>query len=291
MICRVWIAVLVCGFATRLLWGRIEETSRSDTETYLDWLRETLRTGTLRGRVGMNRRDDPILRLDSYPREVSMNGPTQSVRHDPRWPPALAILAVLLLVASLRGHVFVIPVGVSYLAAFVALTSMAAVWLTNGHARWLRIERAIILFWALVYVANTLAELADMLGVVPVHPPGGNAFSLLSSSVAIWVGNVLAFSLLFWQIDRGGPGARASGASVRPDWVFPQPAAPEDLPAGWRPFFVDYLFLAYNTATSFSPADVSPLTRRAKLLMMAESMTSLLTTLIVLARGINALPS
>ena len=66
---------------------------------------------------------------------------------------------------------------------------------------------------------------------------------------------------------------------------------PEDLPAGWRPFFLDYLFLAYNTATSFSPADVSPLTHRAKMLMMAESMISLLTTVIVLSRAINALPS
>ena len=220
-----------------------------------------------------------------------MNGQTQIVRHDPRWPPALTILAVLLLLASLRGHVFVIPVWVSYLAALVALTSMAAVAITNGHARWLRIERAIILFWALVYGTNTLVELTDMLGLTTFHPSGRNAFSLMSSSVTIWVSNVLAFSLLYWQMDRGGPGARASGTSARPDWVFPQPAAPEDLPAGWRPLFVDYLFLAYNTATSFSPADVSPLTHRAKMLMMAESMISLLTTVIVLSRAINALPS
>ena len=220
-----------------------------------------------------------------------MNGQGQTVRHDPRWTPALAILAVLLLMASLRGHVFFIPVWVSYVVVLVALTSMAAVAITNGHPRWLRIERGIILFWALVYVANTLAELFDMLGVTTFHPSGRNAFSLMSSSVAIWVGNVLAFSLLYWQMDRGGPAARVSATSARPDWVFPQPAAPEDLPAGWRPLFLDYLFLAYNTATSFRPADVAPLTHRAKMLMMAESMISLLTTVIVLSRAINALPS
>ena len=212
-------------------------------------------------------------------------------RHESRWPPALAIVVVILLLAALRGHVFVIPVWVSHLAALVTLTSMAAVAITNGNARWLRIERAIILFWALVYGVNTLVELTDMLGVTTFHPPGRNAFSLLSSSVAIWVSNVLAFSLLYWQTDRGGPAARASATSARPDWVFPQPAGPEDLPAGWRPLFLDYLFLAYNTATSFSPADVTPLTHRAKLLMMAESMISLLTTVIVLSRAINALPS
>jgi hypothetical protein len=212
-------------------------------------------------------------------------------RHESRWPPAVAIVVVLVLLASLRGHVFVIPVWVSHLAAIVALTSMAAVAITNGHVRWLRIERAVILFWAAVYGVNTLAELTDMLGVTTFHPPGRNVFSLMSSSVAIWIANVLAFSLLYWQMDRGGPAARASGVSPRPDWVFPQPAAPEDLPAGWRPHFLDYLFLAYNTATSFSPADVSPLTHRAKMLMMAESMISLLTTVIVLSRAINALPS
>ena len=220
-----------------------------------------------------------------------MSGSIEIIRHESRWSPALTILAVLLLMAALHGHVFVIPVWVSHVAALVGLTSMAAVAITNGNARWLRIERGIIIFWAVVYVANTLAELLDMLGATTFHPSGRNAFSLMSSSVAIWIGNVLAFSLLYWQMDRGGPAARVSATSARPDWVFPQPAAPEDLPADWRPLFLDYLFLAYNTATSFSPADVSPLTHRAKMLMMAESMISLLTTVIVLSRAINALPS
>ena len=138
-----------------------------------------------------------------------MNGPPRAIHHEPRWPPALAILAVLLLLRALPGHVFVIPVWVSYVAALAVLASMAAVAVTRGSALWLGIERAIIVFLALVYGANTLVELADMLGVITLHPSGRNAFSLLSSSVAIWVANVLAFSLLYWQMDRGGPGARA----------------------------------------------------------------------------------
>ena len=218
-----------------------------------------------------------------------MNGPT--THGESRWPPALAILVVLLLLRALPGHVFVIPVWVSYVAALAVLASMAAVTITRGSALWLGIERAIIVCLALAYGANTLAELADMIGVITLHPSGGNAFSLLSSSVAIWVANVLAFSLLYWQMDRGGPGARANAMSVRPDWVFPQPAAPEDLPAGWRPLFLDYLYLGYNTATAFSPTDVLPLTRRAKMLMMLESTISLLTMVVVLSRAINAIPS
>jgi hypothetical protein len=220
-----------------------------------------------------------------------MNEPAQTTPDESRWPPALTILVVLLLMALLPGHVYKMPVWVSYVAAIAVLVPMAAVALTNGSMLWLRIERAMIIFLASVYVANTIAELADMIGVVTLHPSGDNAFSLLSSSVAIWVANVLTFSLLYWQIDRGGPHARASHLDVRPDWVFPQPATAEDLPPDWRPVFFDYLYLGYNTATAFSPTDALPLTHRAKILMMVESTISLLTMVIVLSRAINIIPS
>ena len=220
-----------------------------------------------------------------------MNGPAQTVRGESRWPPALAILGVILLLATLPGHIHMLPVWVSYLAALVILATMAAVAFAKENQRWLRIERTAILLVALIYVGNTIAELADMVGIVTLHPAGENAFSLLSSSAAIWVANVLIFSLLYWQIDRGGPHARASGSGVKPDWVFPQPVAPEDLPPDWRPLFLDYLYLAYNTATAFSPTDALPLTRRAKMLMMIESTISLVTMIIVVSRSINILPA
>jgi len=220
-----------------------------------------------------------------------MNGPAQTIRDEPRWPPALALVVVIGLLAALPGHVYMLPVWVSYLAALAVLVPMAAVALTTGNTLWLRIERTMIILLAAAYVANTIAELADMIGVITLHPSGSNAFSLLSSSVAIWVANVLTFSLLYWQIDRGGPYARASKLNVKPDWVFPQPATPEDLPPDWRPLFLDYLYLGYNTATAFSPTDALPLTHRAKMLMMIESTISLLTMVIILSRAINIIPS
>jgi hypothetical protein len=218
-----------------------------------------------------------------------MNGSTQ-IRDESRWPPALAILFVLFLMAMLPGHVTALPVWVSYLAAVAVMVPIAAVRLTGGSTLWLGIERMMIILLATAYVANTIAELADMIGVITLHPSGNNAFSLLSSSVAIWVANVLTFSLVYWQIDQGGPYARASASKVKPDWVFPQPAKPEDLPPDWRPLFLDYLYLGYNTATAFSPTDAMPLTRRAKMLMMIESTISLLTMAIVLSHAINILP-
>jgi hypothetical protein len=148
-----------------------------------------------------------------------------------------------------------------------------------------------IILLAAAYVANTTAELADMIGVITLHPSGNNAFSLLSSSVAIWIANVLTFSLLFWQIDGGGPHGRANDLSVKPEWAFPQSPTPENPSPGSRPLFLDYLYLGYNTATAFSPTDALPLTHRAKMLMMIESTISLLTMVIILSRAINIIPN
>ena len=220
-----------------------------------------------------------------------MNAPDQASREESRWPPVLAICFALALLPMLPGRVTALPVWLSYLAAAAVLVPMAAVQLTGGSSPWLAIERAMIILLAAAYVANTIAEVADMIGVITLHPSGNNAFALLSSAVAIWLANVLTFSLLYWQIDGGGPHARASKSSAKPDWVFPQPARPEDLPPDWRPLYLDYLYLGYNTATAFSPTDALPLTRRAKVLMMIESTISLLTMVIILSRAINIIPS
>jgi hypothetical protein len=211
------------------------------------------------------------------------------VRDEPRWAPALAILAVLGLLAVLPHHVRLMPAWVAYIVALVVIVPMIVVTLT-ASSLWTRIEQTVIMLLGAAYIANTAAELADMIGIITLHPPETRAVSLLSSSLAIWVTNVLTFSLLYWQIDRGGPFSRARGTTIKPDWLFPQAAAPEVTLPDWQPLFLDYLFLGYNTATAFSPTDVLPLTRRAKMLMMLESTISLLTLVIVAARAVNVLP-
>lgn len=101
----------------------------------------------------------------------------------------------------------------------------------------------------------------------------------------------LIFSLLYWQIDLGGPEARINNAGRKPDWLFPQTGVPEDGPSDWRPTFIDYLFLAYTTATAFSPTDTLPLTARAQLLLMLESAISMTTVIVIASRAINILGS
>lgn len=219
-----------------------------------------------------------------------MDDTAQAIRDEPRWPPVLAIIAVFALLEVLPHHVYVMPRWVAYGVVLVAVVPMIAVSLTKGDALWRRFEHAAIMLLAAVYAGNTAAELADMIGIITLHPPETRSISLLSSSLAIWLTNVLTFSLLYWQIDDGGPSAKVRGIGAKPDWLFPQASVPEVASPEWRPLYVDYLFLAFNTATAFSPTDVLPLTQRAKMLMMLESAISLLTLVIVAARAVNVLP-
>ena len=219
-----------------------------------------------------------------------MNEPAQTGLDEPRWPPALAILVVFALLAVLPHHVQLAPAWVRYIVVIAVLAPMMIVKLTKANTLWLLVERRLIMFFAAAYIVNTTAELADMIGIITLHPPETRQISLLSSSLAIWVTNVLTFSLVYWQIDAGGPYARARGMSEKPDWLFPQASAPDAAVSNWQPMFLDYLFLGYNTATAFSPTDAAPLTRRAKMLMMLESTISLLTLVVVAARAVNVLP-
>ncbi len=219
-----------------------------------------------------------------------MSDVIQAGRDEPRWPPVVAILAVFVLLEVLPHHVYAMPRWVSYGVLVVAIAPMVMVMVSTDNAVWLRIERVAIMLLASAYAGNTAAELGDMIGIITVHPPETRSVSLLTSSFAIWITNVLTFSLLYWQVDAGGPSRIARGIARRPDWLFPQASAREFAPPDWRPLYIDYLSLAFNTATAFSPTDVLPLTQRAKALMMLESTISLLTLVLVAARAVNVIP-
>jgi uncharacterized membrane protein len=191
----------------------------------------------------------------------------------------------------LPDRVRVLPVWVPGVLGLVLIAPMAAVMLTRAKEPWLRIERSVTLVFVAAAVIAMIADLALLIAEMVRRSGEVSGIQLLTSSVALWVLNVLTFSLLYWQVDRGGPEARANNASPWPDWLFPQEGAPRDVPPDWRPTFVDYLFLGFSTATAFSTTDVMPLTSRAKMLMMLESTISLATIVAVMSRAINILGS
>jgi uncharacterized membrane protein len=203
---------------------------------------------------------------------------------------ALAIGVVLVLLTVLPDRIRLVPVGVPYLLGFIMLVALALVPLSGGKARALRIERLTLLLFCLIVGVGTLISLVYLIDEMINHSTDLGGLQLLTSSLTVWIDNVLLFSLLYWQIDRGGPEARLKPQTQAPDWLFPQ-ADLEDLMPHWRPTYVDYLFLAYTTAAAFSPTDALPLTTRAKVWMMLESSISLATILVVVSRAINILGS
>jgi len=195
--------------------------------------------------------------------------------------------------------------GARWVAPAVELTlllplSVATAWVhsqvkaatTEGHfflagrtRRWIR--RAAIALTALITVMNFIALFFLVKALLGGH--AGNARTLLVDAVNIWWTNVVAFTLWYWSIDRGGPAARGLSAHTMPDFLFPQMTMDDPRLEGWSPGFVDYLFLSFTNATAFSPTDTLPLSARAKLLMMANAGVSLLTLALVAARAVNIL--
>jgi uncharacterized membrane protein len=141
---------------------------------------------------------------------------------------------------------------------------------------------------AVASLANAWSAGSLIVGLVR-GTEGENAAPLLITGANIWLTNVLVFALWYWDLDRGGPGARARAERYKPDFLFPEMATPELADADWEPHFVDYLYLAFTNATAFSPTDTLPFSRWSKLAMMLQSTVSLTTGALVIARAVNIL--
>jgi uncharacterized membrane protein len=122
---------------------------------------------------------------------------------------------------------------------------------------------------------------------------GQTAGQLLITGAVVWLTNVVVFALWYWEFDRGGPVARALNLTSRyPDFQFVQMVSPQAMvPQDWEPFFIDYLYLAFTNAAAFSPTDVMPLSRWAKVAMTVQSIISIVTVALVVSRAVNILPS
>jgi hypothetical protein len=138
---------------------------------------------------------------------------------------------------------------------------------------------------AVVSLANAFLLLAVIASLVRGEERSGA--QLLLKAITVWTTNVIAFGLWFWAFDRGGPARRLDPSPPPPDFQFPQLENPQLAAPGWRPELVDYLYVSFTNSIAFSPTDAMPLSRWAKLLMLAESGLSSLTILLVAARAVN----
>jgi len=199
----------------------------------------------------------------------------------------------LLAVAGLR---LVLPESLSAGPNWLLFAVLGVLLVPTLWARW---RGSHTLNQALGYLLNGIIT-ADMawslwllIAALPSHKqaPG----DLLRSAAALWVTNILVFAGWYWRLDGGGPRARElRGAHKDGAFLFPQMTLPPEVKLemgeeNWRPNFVDYLFLAFNTSTAFSPTDSPVLSRWAKVLMMVQALISFTTVALLAARAVNIL--
>jgi uncharacterized membrane protein len=204
-----------------------------------------------------------------------------------RWQPTAAVVVAIALQFPLPGRLILVhPIWL-----LPALEGLLLVALVVANPRRINRESQAIRILSLVLVA--ILSLANAFSVARLAvglvqgTEGENAGPLLVTGAAIWLTNVIVFALWYWEFDRGGPVARANGTRTYPDFQFVQMTSPQLAPPDWEPAFGDYAYLSFTNAAAFSPTDVMPLTRWAKMAMTVQSAVSIVTIALVVARAVN----
>ena len=220
-------------------------------------------------------------------------------RGEARVPPAVAVLVAIALYAVLPEPLLV---GPRFLIPALELVLLVALIATNPlrMTRQTRWSRAVSLVLTALVVTSNLVTLG-LLVVDLVGAQDTPGTSLLIAALQVWATNVIAFGLIYWELDRGGPVARTQKPREElplADFRFTQDetqdtvievAAGSSKKADWIPTFVDYLYLSTTNSSAFSPTDTMPLTSRAKILMAVQATAALITSLLVIARAVGAL--
>jgi uncharacterized membrane protein len=211
---------------------------------------------------------------------------------DPFWPAQLTVAAAIALALDLPSRITIAQVWLLPSIEGVLLLGlvMTTPWVPlHRHAQ----RRLVALGLVGLVTTSNLVNLGLLVHDILHKNPGGHA--LLLAGVEIWLTNVLLFTVLYWELDRGGPIARRMPELTPPDFLKPPDflfVQMTDIKLGgldWIAGYIDYLYTSFTNATAFSPTDTMPLTPAAKLLMLVQSGASLLTLGVVFARAINIL--
>jgi uncharacterized membrane protein len=227
--------------------------------------------------------------LAAKSREFPVPAWMRPTRGEHRWPVSVSIIAAIVLQVLLPPRLTT-PLPTAMLPALegALLIGLAIANPVRIEKRGPTVRALSIALIFLITVANLTSGVL-LIRAILEGKAGTSAAPLLASGASIWATNVIAFALWYWEFDRGGPVNRAQGTSRLPDLMFPQMAAPQLAPPEWEPRFVDYLYLSFTNATAFSPTDVMPLARWAKLTMLVQSALSLAVGALVIARAVNIL--
>jgi hypothetical protein len=234
--------------------------------------------------------DDPSVTRDAVSAE-ELPGAVGWPAGESPWPPVLTVLAFL--IGNIAVRVWVPSDGVIRVPWLLPMIEAAllVVLLTNrpdSPAERVRLRQLALVLVGLLVLGALWATALLSYDIIEGKGEANSAGDLLATGGLAWLGNNLAFALLYWLIDGGGPLARAR-RTTPVDFAFTQQISPELAPAGWKPVFLDYLHLGFTNATAFSPTDVMPLTHRAKFAMLVQSTIALALLGLVVARAVNVL--
>lgn len=222
---------------------------------------------------------------------MSNKSEDEQVRYDPepRWPAFAAVLAVGGLYTALPQSLIVGPRWMFFVIVLVLLIPTVI-----SHWKDYRSLNRILGFAVTAVVTvGMIFSVVLLIAVLPQHKE--TPTELLTSAAALWATNILVFTLWYWRLDAGGPHVRdtrfghTDGAFLFPQMTLSPQAKKDAGETDWSPNFFDYLFLAFNTSTAFSPTDVPVLARWAKILMMVQSVISLTVLALLAARAVNIL--
>ena len=215
-------------------------------------------------------------------------GAEEIVVGEPRWPMASAVVAVIVLTILMRDD---LRVGPTWLLPLIEGGLLVALILGDPG----RIDRRTTQLrrLSLGLVSVLILSALSATALLTDHLINGgretdDASALLAAGATVWVSNIIAFALLYWELDGGGAAERAHRPPDRVvDLAFPQQMNPDLAPPHWRPRFVDYLYLGFTNATAFSPTDAMPLAPWAKIAMAVQALISLAILGLVIARAVN----
>jgi hypothetical protein len=211
------------------------------------------------------------------------------VAGEARWPMAGAVLTAMVLTVLQPDEVragpnWLLPVIEGALLAAVIVGDPGKIDRRSTQLRALSIVLVSVLVFGALWATGQLVD-----DLIHGGAATNSASELLEAGSVVWLSTIIAFALLYWELDAGGAAARAHGLPMHADFAFPQQLNPEIAPPDWRPRFVDYLYLAYTNATAFSPTDAMPLASWAKITMVAQSLISIVILALVIARAVNVL--
>jgi hypothetical protein len=214
---------------------------------------------------------------------------SHSQKLKPDWPSIIALLVAGSLRWALPRH---ISIGPPWLSLVVLVPLLVPTLMARRRGNY-RLNQILGHLLIAIITLDMASSLYLLISALPSHTDSPQ--TLLTSAAALWVTNTVVFASWYWRLDAGGPLAREVREShTAGAFLFPQMTLNEDArkklgQERWTPNFVDYLFLAFNTSTAFSPTDVPVLSRWAKVLTMIQALVSLTTVALAAARAVNIL--